>query len=290
MSSARALPPVDRLSALLERFRVRARLFHEGALCGLSSFEPEPGRGFLHVLRAGALEVLHARGSGAPARLRVEQPSLLFYPRPLAHRFATPAEGSDFVCAELAFEGGEAHPLVRALPPFLCLPLQRVDGLQDSLALLFRETEQVRCGHRLLADRLFEVVLLQLLRWLIDHGGIQVGLLAGLADPRLARALTAIHEQPGAAWNLERLAAAAELSRSAFAERFHRVTGQTPADYLARWRIALACRGLREGRPLGLLADELGYASHSSLSRVFRQIMGMSPRTWLQQSASDPTG
>ena len=56
------------------------------------------------------------------------------------------------------------------------------------------------------------------------------------------------------------------------------MTGQTPADYLARWRIALACRGLREGRPLGLLADELGYASHSSLSRVFRQVMGVSPR------------
>ncbi|MCB1570965.1 MAG: AraC family transcriptional regulator, partial [Xanthomonadales bacterium] len=48
-----------------------------------------------------------------------------------------------------------------------------------------------------LADRLFEVLVLQLLRWLLDHAeeaGLQDGLLAGLSHPRLARVLTAIHE------------------------------------------------------------------------------------------------
>lgn len=279
-----ALPPVDRLSALLAQFRVRARLFHEGALCGLNAFEAVPGRGFLHVLRAGQLAVRHPRDSGVPARLVLSEPSLLFYPRALSHRFDTPAEGSDFVCASLDFEGGEAHPLVRALPPLIALPLARVDGLQHSLGLLFMEAEQVRCGHRLLADRLFEVVVLQLLRWLLDHGDIDVGLIAGLSDPRLARALTAMHEQPGEGWSLQRLGAEAGLSRSAFAERFHRVVGQTPADYLSRWRIALACRGLRQGRPLGVLADALGYSSHTSLSRAFRQVMGVSPREWLRQN------
>jgi AraC-like DNA-binding protein len=272
--------PIDRLSCLLQRFQVRARLFHEGALCGLSAFPAEPGRGFLHVLRAGTLTVRHARGSGAPATLKLAEPSLLFYPRALSHRFETPAAGSDFVCAEIEFEGGDAHPLVRALPPLIVLPLSKIEGLDESLGLLFRETEQVRCGHRLLADRLFEVVLLQLLRWLLDHSRVDGGLIAGLADPQLARALTAIHERPGEAWSLEAMAEAAGLSRSGFAQRFHRVVGQTPAEYLSRWRIALACRGLREGRPLGLLADELGYASHSSLSRAFKQVMGVSPRGW----------
>jgi AraC-like DNA-binding protein len=229
---------------------------------------------------------LHARGSGAPLRLKLDVPSLLFYPRPLSHRFETPAAGSDFVCAQLDFEAGDAHPLARSLPPLIVLPLSAIDGLQDSLSLLFRETEQVRCGHRLLADRLFEVVLIQLLRWLLDHGRIDGGLIAGLADPQLARALTAIHERPGEAWSLEAMAAAAGLSRSAFAQRFHRIIGQTPADYLARWRIALACRGLREGRPLGLLADELGYASYSSLSRAFKQVMGVSPRGWITDPLS----
>jgi AraC-like DNA-binding protein len=277
--------PIDRLSCLLQRFEVRAHLFHEGALCGLSSFPAEAGRGYLHVLRA-TLTARHAHDSGAPLRLKLDVPSLLFYPRPLSHRFETPAAGSDFVCAQLDFEAGDAHPLARSLPPLIVLPLSAIDGLQDSLSLLFRETEQVRCGHRLLADRLFEVVLIQLLRWLLDHGRIDGGLIAGLADPQLARALTAIHERPGEAWSLEAMAAAAGLSRSAFAQRFHRIIGQTPADYLARWRIALACRGLREGRPLGLLADELGYASYSSLSRAFKQVMGVSPRGWITDPLS----
>jgi len=272
--------PIDRLSCLLQRFQVRARLFHEGALCGLSVFPAEPGRGFLHVLRAGTLTVRHTRGSGAPSLIKLREPSLLFYPRPLSHRFETPAAGSEFVCAELDFEGGGTHPLVRALPPLIVLPLHEIDGLKARRGLLFRETEQVRCGHRLLADRLFEVVLLQLLRWLLDHSRIDGGLIAGLADPRLARVLTAIHERPGDAWTLEAMADISGLSRSAFAQRFHQIVGQTPADYLTRWRIALACRGLREGRPLGLLADELGYASHSSLSRAFKQVMGASPREW----------
>ncbi len=275
----------------MERFRVRARLFHEGALCGLNSFSSEHGTGFLHVLRAGRLEVEHAQADGVQARVQLDQPSLIFYPRPLAHRFKTPEQGSSFVCAQVEFEGGDAHPLVRALPPVLVLPLDRVDGLGHSLALLFMETEQVRCGHRLLADRLFEVILLQLLRWLIDEREIDIGLMAGLADPRLARALTAIHEQPGHAWSLDRLASVAGQSRSAFALRFREVVGQTPADYLARWRIALACRGLLAGRPLGVLADELGYAGHASLSRAFRQVQGVSPREWKlaqRPAASDP--
>ena len=42
--------PIDRLSSLLERFRVRAHLFHAGPLCGVTHFAARPGRGFLHVL------------------------------------------------------------------------------------------------------------------------------------------------------------------------------------------------------------------------------------------------
>jgi hypothetical protein len=49
------------------------------------------------------------------------------------------------------------------------LPLARVEGLDAALSLLFAETGRVRCGQRLLADRLFEVVLIQLLRWMLDH-------------------------------------------------------------------------------------------------------------------------
>lgn len=194
------MPPIDRLSSLLERFHVRAHLFHAGPLCGTTRFAAREGRGFLHALRRGEMVVTHSARAGVPRKLAVQAPCLLFYPRPLAHNFHNaPAEGSDFVCATLDFDGGEAHPLARALPPLVVLPLDAVEGLEQSLALLFAETTRVLCGHRLLADRLFEVVLIQLLRWLLDHpqeSEPPPGLLAGLGDAQLARVLVAMHERP----------------------------------------------------------------------------------------------
>lgn len=283
-------PPVDRLSSLLEQFRARARLFHSGAMCGLTRFPPETGRGFLHVLRRGRMEVRHPPGSGLPRRLELAEPTLLFYPRPVRHDFHNPPrDGSDFTCATLDFDGGARNPLVRALPPLIALPLARVDGLAQALALLFAETESVRCGQRLLADKLFEVVLIQLLRWLIDRpeqAGIQAGLMTGLADPRLARALVAMHQAPGSPWSLAALAAEAGMSRSAFAAAFHEAVGQPPADYLADWRLALAQARLREGRPVKSIAAELGYANASALSRAFSRKLGASPRAWLEQPAA----
>ncbi|RZL30106.1 MAG: helix-turn-helix domain-containing protein [Rubrivivax sp.] len=223
------LPPLDRLSPLFERFRVRASLFHAGPLCGVTHFDAQPGRGFLHVMRTGEMEIRHAGATGLVEHLWVREPSLVFYPRPLAHDFHNaPADGSEFVCATLDFEAG--HPLVQALPALVVLPLARVDGIGETLSLLFGEAERVRCGQRLLADRLFEVLLLQL------------------------------------------------------PEAFRGALGQTPADYLADWRLAIARNELRAGKPLKLLAAELGYANASALSRLFaHKHAGLSPRAWLQR-------
>ncbi|QGZ61123.1 AraC family transcriptional regulator [Paraburkholderia acidisoli] len=286
--------PLDRLSGLLERFRVQAQLHYSGTLCGLSHFDAGEGYGYLHVLRRGRLEVSHpvakdGRGvpgaQGVPKRMRFDEPALLFYPRPFTHRFHNPpADGADFTCARLLFDGGADNPLARALPPVIALPLARVAGLEQALELLFAETERVRCGQRLLADRLFEVVVIQLLRWLLDHpheAGVQPGLITGLSEPRLARALVAMHDGPGHAWTLERMADCAGMSRTAFANTFRDIVGQTPADYLAGWRIALAQSRLREGRPIKQLAEALGYANPSALSRAFAAKVGMSPREWL---------
>lgn len=284
------LPPsVDRLSPLLDRFRVRAHLFHTGALCGTNHFAAEPGRAFLHVLRRGDMEVVHRPRSGAPRRLRVTEPTLLFYPRPLDHDIrCAPEEGSDFVCATLDFDGGGKHPLVQALPPMLALRIADMEGIDLTLSLLFAETERVRCGHRLLADRLFEVLVLQLLRWLLDHpeeGGVQAGLLTGLAHPKLSRALTRIHEQPGDPWSLASMAAEAGMSRSAFAAAFKESVGLTPAEYLLRWRVALAQSMLRDGVPVKQASDRLGYASPAAFTRAFQQVAGAAPRAWMKGTA-----
>lgn len=283
-----SLPPMDRLSGLLERFRVHATLHHTGMLCGVARFDGKEGYGYLHVLRRGELTVSHPGFHELPGLLHFQEPTLLLYPRPLTHRFHNPpADGPDFTCARLAFDGGSDNPLVRTLPPLIALPLTKVDGLSGSLDLLFAETDRVRCGQRLLADRLFEVVFIQLLRWLLDHpaeAGVQPGLITGLSDPRLARALAAMHHAPGESWTLERMAQTAGMSRTSFATRFRDTVGQTPVEYLTDWRIALAQSRLREGRPIKLLAEELGYANPSALSRAFAARTGMYPSVWLENA------
>ncbi|WP_267460136.1 helix-turn-helix transcriptional regulator [Xanthomonas euvesicatoria] len=88
-----------------------------------------------------------------------------------------------------------------------------------------------------------------------------------MADARLRLALVGIHK-----------------SRSAFARSFHDTVGCTPGQYLQDWRIALVQRGLRQGRSLKQLADEVGYASEAALSRAFKAHVGHSPRMWRKSS------
>lgn len=276
------MEPIDRLDAVLESFSVRARQFHLGPLRETHRYAAEQGRGFLHILRAGALSVSD-RGDGA---LRVvSEPSLLFYPRPHEHVFRPqPGPGVDLACAALEFDGGAGHPLVRALPDVVTLPIAEVAGLDASLALLFEEIDEFRCGRRHIVDRLFEIALLKLLRWLLDHPGelgLPPGLLTGLSDPHLARALAVMHEDPGHPWTLDSLARIASMSRSAFAARFRELVGTAPHDYLTSWRVSLARQRLREGRPVSEVAAGLGYTS-SSFSRVFAQREGRSPRAWTE--------
>jgi AraC-like DNA-binding protein len=283
--SADPKEPVDRLSALLDRFHVRASLFHSGLLCGRTTFEAQPDRAFVHVLRRGRLQIEHPARAGAPRRVVLDEPTLVLYPRAVHHTFVNPPrEGSNFTCATLHFDGGDRNPLVAALPPLVLVPLDAVPGLRPALDLLFAETEQMRCGSRLLADRLFEVVLIQLLRWIVDHPqavGVSSGMVMGLSDPRLARALVALHAAPQDDWPLARMAAMAGMSRSAFAEAFRAVTGTTPAAYLTDWRLTVASSLLRAGRPQKLVAAEMGFSTASSLSRAFRQRFSASPREWL---------
>lgn len=101
--------------------------------------------------------------------------------------------------------------------------------------------------------------------------GVNSGPITEMADPSISRVLTALHAEPGESWTQESMSVVAGMSRSAFAAHFKTCVGQTPADYLADWRIGIAQSLLQEGRSVKLIADELGYANASGLSRVFVQ-------------------
>ncbi|QRP48583.1 AraC family transcriptional regulator [Amycolatopsis sp. FDAARGOS 1241] len=282
------MPGTDCISPLLQHFRIRTRLFHAGPLCGKVPFAAEPGRGFLHVMRGGELAVSYQLG-GPRKWVHLDQPTLLFYPRPMDHSFHHEATGeSDFVCASLEFDGGINHPLVRTLPPVVMVPLTEVEPLGPAIEMLFAEVDNDESGNGILVDRLFEVVLIQFCRWMLNRTeelSVPPGLFRGLSDPRLAPCLVAIHEDPGAYWSVATMAAKAGLSRAAFAALFKELVGQTPNDYLTAWRVTVAQERLRAGDSVGRAANALGYSSAAAFSRTFSQRTGLSPRQWLLEAS-----
>ncbi len=269
--------PLDRLDALLQRFHLEARLFHAGPLCGSHDFDAAQGVGHLHLIRSGEVRI-HNGGARA---VHVTVPSLVLYPSPMDHRLVTdPLEGAQMACASVRFGAGPANPIVSALPPFVVIPIAALDGLGPSLELLFAEAFGKSCGRLAAVNRLFEVVLIQVLRYAMVAGRTSTGMLAGLANPGLARAMVAMHEKPRHEWTLEELAARAGMSRSRFAGAFRETVGMTPGNYLAEWRITVAQDLLRRGRALKIVAHEVGYGSPAALSRAFRGKTGKSPREW----------
>ncbi|WP_425336340.1 helix-turn-helix transcriptional regulator [Sinorhizobium garamanticum] len=100
--------------------------------------------------------------------------------------------------------------------------------------------------------------------------------------------MQAIHAEPARAWTVSELARIAGQSRSGFAARFHDRMGRSPIDYLARWRVRLAAARLRSsGAPISAIAMEVGSATDSGFSALFRRVMGMSPRQYRNRSKAD---
>lgn len=71
---------------------------------------------------------------------------------------------------------------------------------------------------------------------------VKEGVLAGLADERLVKAMMATQAQPEVDWTLEALAGLAAMSRSRFAKHFLDTVGATAMDCLCS-RVCAPHRG-----------------------------------------------
>lgn len=270
---------MDRLTDFLERFELRATLLHNGVLAHPLQAEASEGAGRLYLLRHGAVELA---GPGRRNCL-LREPTLVFYACPQRHTLRPMGEArAHLLGALIEFGAGDENPLLQALDQPLCLPLADMHGVASLIDALFEEAAVRHCGQAAVLERLSEVLVVRLLRLAMERKLMDRGVMAGLSDLRLARALTAIHAAPQSGWTLARMAARAGMSRSRFAGHFTEVMGMPAAEYLKRWRVGLAKRLLRAGRPVKLVALEVGYGSSASFGRAFGQIEGATPTAWLQ--------
>lgn len=180
------------------------------------------------------------------------------------------------------FEFGSPHAalLVSLLPALL--HVRGVPRLALLVGQIGEESRTRRPGRALMMARFADLMLVEALRSAAEGpGGVGAappGLLRGLADPRLATALHAMHAAPARPWTVVQLAATAALSRSAFYERFTQALGVPPMDYLQAWRLALA-KDLLRSRSLSLqqVAERVGYGSASAFSTAFSRAFGVAP-------------
>jgi len=261
--TASETPRLDRLTTLLQGLQPQVTL-----LLGSSLNTATPPIDALPALRL--LLVLKARDApDAPHTATGQEPALLVWRADdAAIAWPLPAGTQATLQGHAVFAGPMASLLLAAFNGVLVLPLASADpALQQAVQLIDSELQAPRCGGPLLLQRAGDILFIGLLRHLIAQPRTPHGLLNGLSDPRLARALVAVHSGPQQAWTLERLADVAGMSRTAFVTHFRAVMDQTPGDYLYRLRMALARDHLGRGLGLKQTAAAVGYTP-TSLSRA----------------------
>ena len=243
-------------------------------------------RGHLHVIRHGVVELIGSKRE----KFEITEPTLVFLPRPDDHRLmADNQAGAEVVCGTVFFDGGGANPITDSLPDCVLIKLSETRGIEKLLDLMVEEAFNSEDGQQAALDRLCEILIIRLLRHCIAHGVASSGTLAGLADVRIAKVMQAMHDEPSRAWTLEDMADTAGMSRARFAAHFKALTGTTPANYLASWRLMLAQKLMKKGLALKRIAEEVGYGSSSALARAFAREFNCSPMQWLQAQSEPKT-
>jgi AraC-like DNA-binding protein len=183
----------------------------------------------------------------------------------------------------------EAPLISTILPRYLHLRLEqnRSHAFQSVLDLLAAETAQPGIASSRLISCLYESLFVFAVRaYTSSSAAPPKGWLAAMSDKHLSKAIQAMHSSLDRSWSVASLAREARMSRSAFALKFRTVLGQTPLEYLTRWRMYKAGAMIRSNnKSFAEVASAIGYGSESSFSRVFRREMGEAPREYRRKCA-----
>lgn len=262
----------DRLSALIQRFHIDARVNMAGVAQDKSIASNFFVIGSQALFASGVDDEFLAGLTNA----------LVYFPRGVSKNLIlNPVEGAEYISA-LVEAGSVVNPISMALPDVVVVPLGKAPELQSVTDILFEETFAPRCGGQTVIDRLCEIVVIRLLRHLIEQGRAQIGLVGGLAHPNLSMAIVAMHENPAKNWRLEEMAEVAGMSRTSFANSFRDVMGVTPGEYLTQWRLVLTRLAIAKGESLKSIVGKVGFSSSAALSRAFKRHYGVSPKQDVQ--------
>ncbi len=195
------------------------------------------------------------------------------------------------ICGFLNCEGIEGNPLVSTLPGAMKLKAAAgpAEWIRSTFEYAANEVAAGRPGSGTVLAKLSELLFVEAVRLYVeDLPAGRTGWLAGLRDPVVARTLALMHGDMARRWSVDELGRQAGLSRSALAERFTRLIGMAPMQYLAHWRMQMAAQRLKDGgASLAQIADQVGYESEAAFSRAFKKSFGTAPATWRRTTNGD---
>lgn len=195
------------------------------------------------------------------------------------------------VCGSISFDRASLKPITQLLPRFILVKADQARTLALHItmqALASEMTEQVP-GSEIVANRLAEVLFIQILRaHIASNPERNQGWLRAIFDPQMGTVLRAVHDGVDTPWTVESMAAAAGMSRSAFAARFKEILEQTPLEYVTEWRMQKAIRLLeRRDKKLPEVARLVGYESDAAFSKAFKRVVGANPGEYLKRIPKD---
>ncbi|MFT5112832.1 MAG: AraC-like DNA-binding protein [Parasphingorhabdus sp.] len=186
---------------------------------------------------------------------------------------------NSLICGMVHFDRGATHPILDALPELMHFPMNEPDGTIWALVkLIDNEMANSTGSSSQIADRLTEVLFLQLLNNYIQNSSEAGGFLMALRDRRVHRALTLIHQEPEFDWSLDSLGERVGMSRATLVRRFQSVVGESPMAYIKNWRIMKAYNLVKHSSSsLEQIALSVGFASARTLAKAFEREYSVTP-------------
>jgi len=185
------------------------------------------------------------------------------------------------IIGNFTFDGQSSQWLTNVLPQLIQF---RMDGGQPSvmpaiLQILSLESQNESMGSAIMLGSLADILFVQAIRaHAAQDDSPQGGWLRAIRDPQMSSVLRAMHEAIEKRWTVASLASTSGMSRSGFAARFKQALGESPLEYLTRWRMYKAAQLLREGdRKIAEVASLVGYESDAAFNKAFKRIIGAAP-------------
>jgi len=281
-------PQAEQLSAMLAEGFSRLIPFH-AVRTGRAWVD---GDGTHHALEVGDLAIVsHAhqhRLGGGPPPAKATPISTLIPPLPWTEmpvvRIDGGGERTEIICGYFRCDEPLFNNVLRYLPSVFVVRPQGPAAEFFAATMNYAASDSVGVEASLTA-RLPEILLAEALRLFSESSPQANGWLAATGDPVIGRALRLLHDDPARDWTVDELAHAAGTSRSVLTERFSRLLGQSPMQYLTEWRMQLAADLLRStSLKLADIAERVGYGSDAAFSRAFRRHVGTWPAEFRGES------